>query len=119
MNLNANPKYNDENGKSGVLKFNVRNTSFMIMGDATKAVENDILKMNIDLKSNVILLGHHGSKTSSSKEFIEKVDPQLAVISVGEKNKYGHPDKEVLETCSKLFLPIHRTDLSGTLVYKC
>ena len=105
MNLNANP--------------NVRNTSFMIMGDATKAVENDILKMNIDLKSNVILLGHHGSKTSSSKEFIEKVDPQLVVISVGEKNKYGHPDKEVLETCTQLFLPIHRTDLSGTLVYKC
>ncbi len=119
MNLNANPKYDDENGKSGVLKFNVRNTSFMIMGDATKAVENDILKMNIDLKSNVILLGHHGSKTSSSKDFIEKVDPQLAVISVGEKNKYGHPNKEVLETCTQLFLPIHRTDLSGTLVYKC
>ena len=52
-------------------------------------------------------------------EFIEKVDPQLAVISVGEKNIYGHPDKEVLETCTQLFLPIHRTDLSGTLVYKC
>ena len=76
----------------------------------------DILnKYNIS-KINFLKVGHHGSSTSSSKDFIDKIKPSYAVISVGKNNRYGHPSKEVLETLtnSKIF----RTDQNGSIRIK-
>lgn len=85
----------------------------MFTGDATSNEESEILNDNIDV--DFLKVGHHGSKTSSSPEFIEKVSPQLAVISVGLNNSYRHPSPQTLDTLEKQRVPILRTDYDGTV----
>lgn len=118
-NFNFDATYEDENSSSGVFSFEIKSTNFLIMGDVPKNIELEILKKYPNLSVDVLLAGHHGSKTSSDFNFIKSVSPKLAVISVGENNKYGHPDKETLDTFSSLGVEVFRTDLSGTLVYRC
>ena len=72
-------------------------TKFMFMGDAGGEVEEDLIE-NYNLQDiDVLKVGHHGSKTSSGKKFIDEINPKYSVISVGENNRYGHPNKEVLK----------------------
>ena len=71
---------------------------------------------NIDLKADVLKVGHHGSKTSSSAEFIDKVNPKYSIISVGKNNRYGHPNKEVLDNLKDS--NIYRTDQDGSIMFK-
>ena len=88
----------------------------MFMGDAGVEKEKDILdKYNIS-DIDVLKVGHHGSKTSSSKEFISAIKPEYGVISVGKNNRYGHPNKEVLENIKKS--KIYRTDRDGSIMFK-
>ena len=88
----------------------------MFMGDAGIEKEKDILdKYNIS-DIDVLKVGHHGSKTSSSKEFIDDINPKYSVISVGKKNRYGHPNKEVLDVLSNS--KIYRTDEDGSIMFK-
>lgn len=108
----------EENYNSAVYSFRIGKTSFLIMGDAPKEIERKILADHPDLKCDVLKVGHHGSDTSSSEEFLKRVSPQIAVISCGYKNFYGHPSKATLETLEKLKIPYVRTDLSGTFVYR-
>ena len=109
--------YEDFNHVSAVTKITYLDTSFLIMGDAEKINENEMLENNRKaLKSTVLRLGHHGSNTSSSKKFLQVVDPEIAVISVGEGNDYGHPHKEVKARLKKLKIPYYRTDESGTIL---
>ena len=88
----------------------------MFMGDASSTTEYEILnKYNLP-NIDVLKVGHHGSKTSSGKEFINKINPKYGVISVGKNNRYGHPNKEALDNLktSKMY----RTDEDGSIMFK-
>ena len=88
----------------------------MFMGDASSTTEKGILsKYNLS-DIDVLKVGHHGSKTSSSKEFINEINPNYSIISVGKNNRYGHPNKEVLDTLEKS--KIYRTDEDGSIMFK-
>ncbi len=93
------------------------NTSIMFTGDSPSNIEHYLDKIDAkNLKSDVLKVGHHGSRTSTSEEFVGLVDPKMAVISDGKGNKYGHPHKETLDTLEKFGLEILRTDELGTIV---
>ena len=111
----------DENGKdlnstSIVLKITYGNTSFLFMGDAESDEEEEILNSGADLKSTVLKVGHHGSRTSTSYPFLREVMPQYAVISVEKGNSYGHPNEETLSKLSDAGVEVYRTDESGDIV---
>ena len=108
--------YNNENDNSNVIYFIVNNYKFLLMGDAGVDKEKDILD-EYDLSDiDVLKVGHHGSKTSSSKEFINEINPKYGIISVGKNNRYGHPNKEVLNTLDNS--KIYRTDQDGSIMFK-
>ncbi len=88
---------------------------FLLMGDAERPLEFFLLERGDDIASEVLKAGHHGSKTSSSQLFLGEVQPQLALISVGRKNKYGHPNQEVLDNLAATSAKILRTDLDGRI----
>ena len=109
-------KYDNENDNSNVIYTEIDGYKFMFMGDAGIDKEKDILeKYNIS-DIDVLKVGHHGSKTISSEEFINEMNPQYSIISVGKKNKYGHPNKEALDSLSDS--KIYRTDLNGSIMFK-
>ncbi len=108
----------DNNYASGVYQFTLGKKTFLIMGDAPKEIEEKIIAAEPDLSCDVIKVGHHGSNTSSSKDFLSKVSPSLAIISCGTNNSYKHPHKETLKTLSDLGIPYVRTDLKGTYTVK-
>lgn len=105
--------YENTNDYSAVVKITYRDTSFLFMGDCEKPAESNIDKK--DLKADVIKIGHHGSSTSSSSEFIKSVNPKYAVISVGKNNDYGHPHDKVLNRLYNLGIKVFRTDESGDI----
>ena len=109
---------NEENDRSLVLSFHFLNKDFLIMGDAPKWVENEIMKDYESIPCDILKVGHHGSDTSSSDKFIQYASPEIAIVSCGKNNKYGHPSKSVVETLNKYHIPIRRTDLEGTITYK-
>ncbi len=88
---------------------------FLFAGDVYKSVERKLIKQDIDVESDVLKVGHHGSKTSTSEEFLLKVLPELAIISVGSENSYGHPTSEVLEILKKYDIKTLRTDQIGDI----
>ena len=90
--------------------------SFLFMGDAEKYAENLITG---DVKCDVLKVGHHGSTTSTGKKFLEKADPDYAIISCGFDNSYGHPHDEIIERLENKNIEIHRTDTEGTVVLIC
>ena len=93
--------------------------SILLMGDAEKLIEYRLLFDNyIKLKSDVLKVGHHGSKTSSSEDFIKAVSSKIAIISVGRKNKYGHPYQEILERLKKFGINVLRTDIDGDIEFE-
>ena len=109
-------EYDNENDNSSVLYFNYKKFKFLFMGDAGKIREKDILE-KYNLKNITFLkVGHHGSNTSSSKEFINEIAPKYSLISVGMNNRYGHPKSEVLDNL--LQSNIYRTDLNGGIEIK-
>lgn len=93
-----------------VLKVRFGENSFLFTGDAPKSIEKGLVERKIDLESAVLKVGHHGSKNSTADDFIQKVSPQIAVISAGKNNKYGHPHQETLDTLDKYGIRIFRTD---------
>lgn len=107
----------DENSKSLVLRFELGGKTFMVMGDAPMEIEKKIIENNKNLETDILKVGHHGSKTSSCLEFLKATNPEVAIISCGYKNRYGHPNKEVIENLNKLNINIRRTDLEGTIKY--
>ena len=108
--------YNNENDNSNVLYFNYNNYQFLFMGDASIEKEKDILNEYSIEDIDFLKVGHHGSDTSSSKEFIDIMNPNYSIISVGENNRYGHPNKEVLNNLSNS--KIYRTDQDGGIMFK-
>ena len=114
-------KENAINNNSIVAKLNYQNFSILLTGDIEKVAENEILKeyknSNI-LNANILKVAHHGSKSSSITEFLEKVKPQIALIGVGEKNTFGHPNDGVLKRLENLNTKIYRTDEKGEITIK-
>ena len=106
----------DMNDQSLVVKITYGNTAFIFTGDAAWEAEHDILESGIDLKANVLKVGHHGSITSSSQEFLDAVKPDYAIISVGKDNKYGLPAEETLMKLTHMYIPVFRTDTHGTII---
>ena len=102
------------NNSSIVLKLKYKNAEFLFMGDLEKGIEKELIEK--DVKADIIKIGHHGSDSSSSKEFIEKVNPSMAIISVGKGNKYGHPKSSTLDILNKNNIRILRTDELGTII---
>ena len=111
-----NKDYGNENDNSSVIYTELDNHKFLFMGDAGVEVEHDLIKKyNLD-DIDVLKLGHHGSKTSSSKEFIDEINPDYSIISVGKNNRYGHPNDSVLENLEGS--KIYRTDQDGSVMFK-
>lgn len=110
--------YDNLNNHSAVMKLTYGDTSFIFQGDAEEESERDILKsdMSSKLKADVLKAGHHGSSTSTTAEYIEKVEPKYAVIMAGKGNDYGHPHKETMELLKSKGISIYRTDEQGTIV---
>ena len=109
-------EYDNENDNSNVIYTEIDGYKFMFMGDAGVDKEKDILdKYNIS-NIDVLKVGHHGSKTSSSKEFVNEINPKYSIISVGKNNRYGHPNKEVLNNLNNS--KIYRTDQDGSIMFK-
>ena len=109
-------EYDNENDNSNVIYIELNNYKFMFMGDAGVDKEKDILERHNISNIDVLKVGHHGSKTSSSKSFINKIKPKYSIISVGKNNRYGHPNKEVLDTLNDS--KIYRTDEDGSIMFK-
>ena len=86
------------------------------MGDAGVEVEEDLIEKYNLQDIDVLKVGHHGSKTSSGKEFINEINPKYSIISVGKNNRYSHPNKEVLNNLSDS--KIYRTDQDGSIMFK-
>lgn len=112
--INSNKE--DLNTYSIVMKVTFGSNSFMFTGDAQTSNEKDMIKKGYNLKADVLKVGHHGSRTSSSEAFLEAVNPKYAVISCGKGNDYGHPHKEIMDRLQKLGIKVYRTDESGTII---
>ncbi len=108
-------EFKNSNNTSIISQLTFGNNSFLFTGDAGKSVEKKILSkcredVNCLLDSDVLKVGHHGSKTSTSEEFLEEVSPEIAVISCGKNNPYHHPHQEVLKNLEQFDIKILRTD---------
>lgn len=109
----------EENNNSVVMHIKAGTTSFLMTGDAEKAVEKEIIEKYPNLRATVLKVGHHGSRTSSHDKFVSMLGSELAVIPVGADNSYNHPTDTVLQTLDKYNLSIYRTDLDGTITVNC
>jgi competence protein ComEC len=109
-------EYENLNNFSSIIKISYGTTSFLFTGDSEELSEKEVLTQGYDLKSDVLKVGHHGSSSSTSKRFLDAVDPYIAVISVGKDNSYGHPSQEVLSRLKDL--TIYQTDLDGNILIK-
>lgn len=108
---------NSINNNSLVCKLIYYNFSMLFTGDIEKIAEEKILRKvnNIMLNADILKIAHHGSKTSSLKEFIEVVKPKIALIGVGKNNKFGHPNSEVIDRLMNFNVKIYRTDEEGEI----
>ena len=109
-------EYDNENDNSNVIYTELNGYKFMFMGDASISTEKEIMNKYKLPNIDVLKVGHHGSKTSSSKYFINEMNPKYSIISVGKNNRYGHPNKEVLENLENS--KIYRTDQDGSIIFK-
>lgn len=108
--------YENLNNYSPVMKIEYGKTSFLFTGDAQNDIEEEILSNNDDISADILKIGHHGSSTSTSDNFLKKVNPSIGVISVGEGNVYNHPNDDILERLKKNKVTIYRTDTNGTII---
>ena len=111
-----NEDYGNENDNSSVIYTELNNYKFLFMGDAGVDVEEDLIKKYNLQDIDVLKVGHHGSKTSSSKELINQINPRYSIISVGKNNRYGHPNNEVVDNLENS--KIYRTDQDRSIMFK-
>lgn len=113
--LSPSVQTDDYNDMSIIVRVLYGDTSFLFTGDATRTAEKIVIEQ-YDVDADVLKVGHHGSSTSSSEDFITAVSPSFAVISCGANNSYGHPHKEVVNLFDSLNIPTRRTDEEGNIV---
>jgi len=109
----------DINDNSLVLKITSGQTTALLMGDAGKMVEEKIISEGTQIKADILKVGHHGSRHSSGKAFISRVNPEIAIISLGPDNEYGYPQKDPITYLSATGAWIYRTDQEGTISIIC
>ena len=109
--------YENENDYSIVLRVCLGESSLLLTGDATEISETEILEHGVELQSDVLVVGHHGSAGSTSPAFLETVAPSYAVISCGRNNDYGHPAERVMELLVETGISMYRTDLQETVIF--
>jgi len=108
--------YKDTNNYSCVVKVAYKASSYLFTGDIENLAEQELLDSGCDLKAQILKIAHHGSNSSTSEAFLNKVSPKIAVISCGAYNSYGHPNKETLEKLKNSSCTIYRTDLDKNIV---
>lgn len=111
--------YENINNYSSVIRLNFNEIKFLFTGDSEKDIEEELLQHNINLSSQVLKVGHHGSKTSTSADFLNKVNPIYAIISCGLGNDYGHPDSNVIKLLKEKNIKTFRTDKEGNILLYC
>ena len=111
-------KYDDLNNYSIVIKVTYGSTSFLFTGDAQTLSEQEMLGKGFDMKADVLKVGHHGSDSSTSPQFLKAVSPKYGVIEVGKGNDYGHPHQITLDKLAAANVKVYRTDLNGTILFK-
>ena len=114
-----NSVFSDMNDYSLCLLIDCFTNTLLFTGDAEKSSELDMMSDSINLDADILKVGHHGSRDSSTKDFLEKVTPQVSVISCGVGNTYGHPHDEAVERLGKIGSKVYRTDTVGTVIAKC
>ena len=112
--------FNDANEMSVVIKSVYGETSVLLTGDAEHKSEEAMLEeyKRGELDVDILKAGHHGSSSSTTQDFFDEVTPEVAIISCGEGNKYGHPHKEITDRFAKAGIEVYRTDLQGTVVIR-
>ncbi len=111
-------EYSDNNLSSAVVRLVYGYTTFLFTGDIETDAENDIVYSGYNISADVLKVAHHGSKSSTGDGFLEKVNPKYAVISVGENNRYSHPDSDVISRLANRGVYILRTDISGNIIFE-
>jgi len=111
-------EYEELNNYSVVIKVKYGDVAFLLTGDAEELSEKEILAANADVKAQVLKVGHHGSSSSTSQEFLKAVGPKYAVISVGAGNDYHHPHQAALDRLKKAKVTVLRTDQKGDIVFE-
>ncbi|MGL5823093.1 MAG: ComEC/Rec2 family competence protein [Sarcina sp.] len=106
--------YSNINDYSPIMKISYLNNSFLFTGDAEEIAEQEVLSSNID--SDVLKIGHHGSSSSSSKEFLEKVTPKISIIQCGINNEFNHPHQSTLKKLTEINSKVYRTDEDGHII---
>jgi len=108
--------YKDLNNFSIVIRVTFGSNSFIFDGDAEDVSENEMLSKGLNVSADVLKVGHHGSNSSTTEAFLNKVNPKYAVISVGKGNSYGHPHKTTMDKLKAKGIKVYRTDENGTIV---
>lgn len=111
------PNFVNENNQSVIIKAEIDGKIFLFTGDAEKETENKLVAKNKDINCDVLKVAHHGSNTSTTKDFLEKCSPDFGVISVGKDNTYNHPHRSTLEQLKKANVKIYRTDKQGDITF--
>ncbi|GAE29362.1 ComEC/Rec2 family competence protein [Halalkalibacter hemicellulosilyticus] len=109
--------YSNINDYSAVMKISYGTTSFLLTGDAEHISEADMINSGVDLSASILKVGHHGSSTSTTDAFLNRVNPAVAVISVGAGNRYGHPTQTTINKLKARNIAIYRTDMNGSVVF--
>ncbi|WP_203247064.1 MBL fold metallo-hydrolase [Sporosarcina beigongshangi] len=104
------------NNNSLAMRLQYGEVSFLFTGDAEQLAENAILSSGANIQAKILHLGHHGSNTSSTPEFVQAVNPEIAIYSAGVDNSYGHPDVEVIDRFNVSNIPLYGTDTHGTII---
>ena len=110
------PLTDDTNNNSIVLRLSYGSVDFLFTGDAEKEAEAGILQSGQTLQADILKVGHHGSRTSTSAEFLNTVKPQIAIYMAGDGNRYGHPHQETIDALTKAGAKIYGTDINGTII---
>ena len=106
---------NEPNANSIVLRLDYGSFSMLLAGDAEEQTEHRLMTKELDLKTRVLKVGHHGSKYASSGDFLQRVKPEIAIVSCGAWNRYGHPAQSVLDRLRAANVKLYRTDLHGEI----
>jgi competence protein ComEC len=113
----AGQRVDDLNSTSMVNKINFGKTSVLFTGDTPIINEQALISTGVNLHAQILKVAHQGSRTATSEEFLRAVAPEFAVISVGKDNRFGHPNKEVLERLNNLSIKTFRTDIDGNVSF--
>lgn len=109
--------YDDLNDYSVVINLNHKNNNFLLCGDAETKVEKEMLNDKLLRDVDVLKAGHHGSSSSSSNDFLEKIMPEYFVVMCGEGNSYNHPSEKTIEKFASYSKNIYRTDINGNIIF--